>query len=107
MCDQGAPGRIVGRRDDQALRSGQREVLGELPAGCREPFADLLDAVNVTVADVYGELAGHQGCVHGCRVSRVGPEIGQEQARAGIGGATDSGQKRAILRTTPRPPPRA
>ena len=81
----------VGRRDDYALRSSQRAVVGEPPAGARQPVASPLDAVDVAVLHVDRELAGHQRRRGRLAVGRVGPEVGEQQSGAGGRGMRGSG----------------
>src|SRR6266849_6599693 len=45
---------------DQALRAGEGDVLDEAPTRFRQPVANFIDAVDIAVAHMRGELAGHQ-----------------------------------------------
>ena len=56
-----------------------------------EPAAHLVDAVDVPVLQVHGELARHQRGVGGAGVGGVGPEVGQQQVGAGLGRGRGSG----------------
>jgi len=64
---------------DQALRAGEGDVLDEAPTRFRQPVANLIDAVDIAVAHMRGELAGHQRGVEWPGVRCVRPEVGEEE----------------------------
>ena len=82
-----------GLRDDQALRSRERRVLDESPTRFAEPATDIFDAVNIAVADMDGELAGHERGLERLSVCRIGPEVGQQQRGTGLRGAPNPPQQ--------------
>jgi hypothetical protein len=72
------------------LWPGQRGVLTEAPSSCGKPVLDLVDALDVAVAEMDRQLAGHErgvqrtGCVRGRALRR--PED-RTRWRAGSGSA--------------------
>src|SRR5918994_904957 len=85
-------------RDYQALRPDERDVVDEAPAVRRKPLLDFRHAVDVAVAQVHGELAGHERRLDRLRVGRVGPEVGEQESRSGGRGGADAAQQRGVAR---------
>jgi hypothetical protein len=59
----------------------------EAPTRLVEPTTKLLDAVDIPLAQVDGELPGHECGVDRVDVHWIGPEVGQQEASAGFGSA--------------------
>jgi hypothetical protein len=51
--------------DDKAVRPGERAMIREAPSGAVQPVANLLHAVDLAVAEMHGEFAGHQRRLQG------------------------------------------
>src|SRR4026208_2526700 len=83
--------------DDEALRSGAGAMISEAPSGAVQPVVDLLHAVDIAVADVHGEFAGHQRRLQRLGVGRGGPEGGQQEGRARLRGPAYPSEQVLVL----------
>ncbi|MBI2914286.1 MAG: hypothetical protein HYY08_00015 [Firmicutes bacterium] len=64
--------------DDQALGTGERNVLDEAPTRFIKPATDLRHAIDIAVTQVRGKLSGYECGQKGLGMSGISPKVSEQ-----------------------------
>ena len=84
--------------DDQTGRARQRGFFNLLPSGLPKPCVGFLLAIGLALARDDEELSRYQSCRTRLRVTRIGPQIDEQQPRTGLHTCSHLAQQFDVVR---------